>query len=95
VNTNTRDINDFYTFQCGDGKPDAMCFIVNGRKIDMIIDSGANCNLMSECVLYNSVCFGGEIVTKHNKKVYVYGSDKPMKTKGSCVLEVKVFETGS
>jgi len=62
----------------------------NDKLINVIVDSGASCNLMSEHV-FHSLTGGKAPLAKCDKNVYAYTHSKPLDLKGSCMLRVSHF----
>ena len=85
--------DDFYVFSAREEKKsNTLTLFIDDALVDVIIDSGANCNLISEDVL-NSVC-SRKPRSNCAKKVYPYGSDAPLKLIGKTECVVYVPETG-
>ena len=55
--------------------------LIEDKPVNVIIDSGANCNLMSEEV-FESIIGGYTILPVCKKKVYTYASVEPLKLRG-------------
>ena len=62
---------------------------INDKIIDVIVDSGASCNLMSEHV-FHSLTGGKAPLGGCDKHVYAYTHPQPLELKGSCMLRVTV-----
>jgi len=60
--------------------------------VNVIIDSGATCNLMSEKV-FDKVSKGKLELLKTDRKVYAYASQEPLKLSGTCMLNICVPDT--
>ena len=60
--------------------------------INVIADSGASCNLMSEHV-FHSLTRGKAPLAGCDKNVYAYTHPQPLELKGSCMLRVTVPQT--
>ena len=65
---------------------------INDKIIDVIADSGASCNIMSEHV-FHSLTGGKAPLAGCNKNVYAYTHPQPLELKGSCMLRVFVPQT--
>ena len=53
---------------------------VSGQQCDLLVDSGATCNVMSECLF--KARFGTQCLLPNRDKLYAYGSGKPMSVIG-------------
>ena len=60
--------------------------------INIIIDSGASCNLISEQI-FNQIAGGKVDLSACDKKVFAYAATKPIELKGKCSLNVCVPQT--
>ena len=65
---------------------------ISDKIIDVIVDSGASCNIMSEHV-FHSLTGGKAPLAGCNKNVYAYTHPQPLELKGSCMLTVTVPQT--
>ncbi|KAK2548046.1 Gag polyprotein [Acropora cervicornis] len=65
---------------------------INDKIVNVIVDSGASCNLMSEHV-FHSLTGGKAPLAECDKHVYAYTHSKPLDLKGSCMLRVTVPQT--
>ena len=66
--------------------------LIEDKPINVILDSGANCNLMSEGV-FEFVKGGNASLLECDKGVYAYGSNEPLQLRGKCDLIVEVPQT--
>ena len=66
--------------------------MIENELVDVIIDSGATCNLMSEQV-FDKVSQGKQELLKTDRKVYAYASQEPLKLSGKCMLNICVPDT--
>ena len=62
------------------------------KKVNVVVDSGASCNLMSEHV-FHSLTGGKVFLAGCDKNVYAYTHPQPLEHKGSCMLRVTVPQT--
>ena len=65
---------------------------INDKITNVIVDSGARCNLMSEHV-FHYLTRGKASLTGFDKNVYAYTHPKPLELKGSCMLKVTFPQT--
>ena len=65
---------------------------INDKIINVIVDSGASCNLMSEHV-FHSLTGGKAPLAGCDKNVYAYTHPQPLELKGKCMLRVTVPQT--
>ena len=65
---------------------------ISDKIVNVIVDSGASCNLMSEHV-FHSLTEGKAPLAECDKHVYAYTHSKPLDLKGSCMLRVTVPQT--
>ena len=65
--------------------------MIENELVDVIIDSGATCNLSEQ--VFDKVSQGKLELLKTNKKVYAYASQKPLKLSGKCMLNICVPHT--
>ena len=83
---------DYYAFCTGN--ENKMTFNVESEPLEMIIDSGANCNLMPE-IVFRKIQSSHDIdLEKCDRKVYTYAAEEPLEVSGKCYLNVAVPETG-
>ena len=66
--------------------------MIENELVDVIIDSGATCNLMSEQV-FDKVSQGKLELLKTDGKVYAYASQEPLKLSGKYTLNIGVPDT--
>ncbi|XP_068712222.1 uncharacterized protein [Montipora foliosa] len=66
--------------------------MIENKLVDVIIDSGATCNLMSEQV-FDKVSQGTLELLKTDRKVYAYASQEPLKLSEKCILNICVPDT--
>ena len=82
--------DDFYVFYTGDtDDQNTLKLEIEDKTINVIIDSGASCNLMSEEV-FNLVTGGNVKLVECNKRVF-----EPLRLKGKCNLNVRIPQTQS
>ena len=83
----------FYVFYTGD-TDDRNCLKlqIEDKIINVIVDSGASCNLMSEEV-FDLVTEGSAKLLECNRKVFAYASVEPLQLKGKCNLNVCIPQT--
>ena len=66
--------------------------LLEEQPINVTIDSGAKCNLMSERV-FEFVKGGTPSLLECDKRVYAYASNEPLQLRGKCNLIVEVPKT--
>ena len=66
--------------------------LIEDKPINVIIDSGANCNLMLEGV-FEFVKGGNASMLECDKRVYAYASNELLQLRGKCNLIVEVQQT--
>ena len=66
--------------------------MIEHEPVNVIIDSGATCKLMSEQV-FDKVSKGKLQLLKTDRKVYAYASQEPLKLSGKCMLNICVPDT--
>ena len=66
--------------------------LLEDQPINVTIDSGAKCNLMSERV-FEFVKGGTPSLLECDKRVYAYASNEPLQLRGKCNLIVEVPKT--
>ena len=74
--------DDFYVFIAGttDGQ-NTMELMIEDKLVNIVVDSGASCNLMSE-EMFNFITGGNARLLECNKRVYAYASVEPLHLKG-------------
>ena len=83
----------FYVFTTSSSEGlETLELCINDKIVNVIVDSGASCNLMSERV-FHSLTGGKAPLAGCNKHVYAYTHSKPLGLKGSCMLRVTVPQT--
>ena len=65
---------------------------IEDKIINIIIDSGASCNLISEQI-FNQIAGGKVDLSACDKKVFAYAATKPVELKSKCSLNVCVIFT--
>ena len=81
--------DNFYVFSARSGEAqNTVEMLIEDKPINVIIDSEANCNLMSEGV-FEFVKGGNASLLECDKKVYAYGSNEPLQLRGKCDLIVE------
>ena len=85
-----RQDDSFYVFETsvGEGLETAELYI-NDKSTDVIIDSGASCNLMSEHV-FQSLTGGAVALSKCDRNVYAYAHSQLLQLQRSSELTVTV-----
>ena len=85
--------DDFYVFNAGttDGQ-NTMELMIEDKLVNIVIDSGASCILMSE-EMFNFVTGGKARLLECNKRVYAYASAVPLQLKGKYSFNVQVPQT--
>ena len=63
--------------------------MIENEPVNVIIDSGATCNLMSEQV-FDEVSKGKLELMKIDRKVYAYASQGPLKLSRKCMMNICV-----
>jgi len=84
--------NGYYVFSASDGESKTLPPMTENEPVNVIIDSGASCNLMSEKV-FDKVSKGKLDLLETDRKVYGYVSQKPLKLSGKCMLNICVPDT--
>ena len=85
--------DDFYVFTAGNIEgQNTVEMLIEDKPANVIIYSGANCNLMSEEV-FEFVTGGNTSLLECSRKVYAYASSEPLQLIGKCNLTVQVLET--
>ena len=90
--SNASEDNGYYVFIASDGESNTLSLMIENELVDVIIDSGATCNLMSEQV-FDKVSQGKLELLKSDRKVYAYASQEPLKLSGKCLLNICVPDT--
>ena len=68
----------YYVFSASDGEYNTLPLMIENESVNVIIDSGATCSLMSQQV-FNKVSKGKLELLKTDRKVYAYASQEPLK----------------
>ena len=87
--------NDVYYAFCTteDKGPSTMELSIADKLVNVIVDSGASCNLMSSST-FELLTGGGSTQLKPcNKRIYAYSSKQALDIQGSCQFNVCVPET--
>ena len=87
--------NDVYYAFCTteDKGPSTMELSIADKLVNVIVDSGASCNLMSSST-FELLTGGGSTQLKPcNKRIYAYASKQALDIQGSCQFNVCVPET--
>ena len=98
INEETMDPNhansdDFYVFSAGNSEgQNTIEMLIEDKPVNVVIDSGENCNLMSEEVS-KSIIGGITILLVCKKRVYTCASVEPLKLRGKYNLAVQVPQT--
>ena len=79
----------FYVFSASDCESNTLPLMIENESVDVIIDSGATCNLMSQRV-FDKASKGKLELLKTDRKVYAYASQEPLKLTGKCMLSICV-----
>lgn len=83
----------YYVFTTGSsGINNNLELMVEDKLIDVVIDSGASCNLMSNEV-FSHITGGKVSLCRPDKKVYTYAATEPLQLLGKCSLDVCVPQT--
>ena len=83
----------FYVFTASTSEAlETLALRINDKIVDVIVDSGASCNLMSEHV-FHSLTGGKAPLAGCDKNVYAYTHPQPLELKGSGMLRVTVPQT--
>ena len=69
-----------------------MELMIEDKLVNIVIDSGASCNLMSE-EMFNFITGGNARLLECNKRVYAYASVEPLQLKGKYSFNVQVPQT--
>ena len=92
----TPDDDDYYAFTAADSleSPSTIPVLIEDKPIDIVVDSGASCDLISHEVFQSM--FGGIVpVTPCSKQVFPYLATKALDLVGSCTLNVGVPQTNA
>ena len=82
--------NDFYVFNTGNTVgQNTLELVIEDKPINVVIDSGASCNLMSEKT-FNFVTGGNARLLECDKKFYTYAPVEPLQLEGKYNLTVQV-----
>lgn len=66
-----------------------MCQVqVNGKAVEMMMDTGASVNLLDEATFYRIDC-GNKLLEHAHSKIYSYGSDTPLPLLGTLSTTIK------
>ena len=85
--------DDFCMFSAGNIEgQNTVGMLIEDKPVNVIIDSGANCNLMSEEVL-EFVTGGNSSLLECRREVYAYASSEPLQLRGKCNHTVQMPET--
>ena len=87
-----REDDGYYVFSASDGESNTLTLVIENEPVNVIIDSGATCNLMSEQV-FDKVSKGKLQLLKTDGKVYAYASQEPLKLSVKCMLNICVPDT--
>ena len=90
--SDAREDDGYYVFSASDGESNTLPLLIENEPVNVIIDSGATCNLMSEQV-FDKVSKGKLALLKTDRNVYAYGSQEPLKLSGKCMLNICVPDT--
>ena len=73
--SNASEDDGYYVFSASDGESNTLPLMIENEPFNIIIDSGATCNLMSEQV-FDKVSKGTLELLKTDRKVYAYAFQK-------------------
>ncbi|XP_048584683.1 uncharacterized protein K02A2.6-like [Nematostella vectensis] len=92
--TDSEEEEDVFNVFCThtESPPGTMEISIGGVIQNVIIDSGASCNLMSERT-FNDLSKGDIVLKPSSKQIFAYSSSDALNLKGSCMLNVHVPET--
>ena len=91
----TENVEDdaFYVFTATIGEGlETLELRINNKLVNVIVDSGASCNLVSEDV-FKFITRGETTLAECDRSVYTYAHSQPLELKGSCMLKVTVPQT--
>jgi len=78
-----------YTINYIEGKKPPMCQVqVNGKAVEMMIDTGASVNLLDEATFHRIDC-GNKLLEHAHSKIYSYGFDTPLPLLGTPSTTIK------
>ena len=77
----------YYVFSASDGESNTLPLMIESEPVNVIIDSGATCNLMSEQV-FDKLSKGKIELLETDRKVYAYASQESLKLSGKCMLNI-------
>ena len=75
--SNASEDDGYYVFSASDGESNTLPLMIENELVDVIIHSGATCNLMSEQV-FDKESQGKLELLKTNRKVYAYAPINPL-----------------
>ena len=82
-----------YTINYIESKKPLMCQVqVNGKAVEMMIDTGASDNLLDEATFHRIDC-GNKLQEHAHSKIYSYGSDTPLPLLGTLSTTIKSSST--
>ena len=85
--------DDFYVFSARSGEAqNTVEMLIEDKPINVITDSGTNCNLMSEGV-FEFVKEGNASLLECDKRVYADGSNEPLQLRRKCDVIAEVPQT--
>ena len=79
-------------FSASDSESNTLPLKIEDEPVNVIIDSGATCNLMSE-QMFDKVSKGKLELLKTDRKVYADASQEPLMLSGKCMLNICVLDT--
>lgn len=85
---------DFYIFCTDPNSNDLLDILIEDKSVNVVVDSGASCNLMCEEV-FNYVTGGKASLSDTTKRIFPYASDKPLDLAGKCCLNVCEPKSGN
>ena len=78
-----------YTINYIESKKPPMCQVqVNGKAVEMMIDTGASVSLLDEATFHRIDC-GNKLLEDAHSKIYSYGSDTPLPLLGTLSTTIK------
>ena len=78
-----------YTINYIESKKPPMCQVqVNGKAVEMMIDTGASVSLLDEAT-FNRIDCGNKLLEHAHSKIYSYGSDTPLPRLGTLSTTIK------
>lgn len=79
-----------YTVNHQENRTPLICQLqINGKSVEMMIDSGASVNLLDEITFERINSHGNESLRPTNTKIYSYGSETPLPLLGTLTTTVK------